>query len=517
MLKSKTNPVFCGLVAVCFGLIFAVSIAAAKPPDDSTTEPSTQPSAESSLDKLSTTEHSLSLNGQTISYTATAGTISMKDESGKPKANFFFVSYVKKPGDDLDKRPITFVFNGGPGAAAVWLHLGAVGPQRIQLGADGLPTAPPYHLIDNDQSWLDLTDLVFIDPIGTGFSRPAEGEKASDFFGVEHDTSSVAEFIRLYLTRYERWSSPKFLAGESYGTTRAAALSDYLLENEGINLNGIILISSILNFANGNPSSGNDLPFALYLPSYTSIAVYHHKVQTNDPDKLQAEVEHWAANDYLTALAKGSALSAQDRADVIAHLASYTGLPADFIDKSDLRIDPWAFRKHLLNDQRLIIGRFDARITGEDTNPASDDVGNDPSESLYLPVYTATFNDYVRRQLKFESDLKYEVLSDKVFPWDFGNGGGGAGEGYLDVTNSLRTAMVGNPHLKIMVAAGHDDLATPYFAANYTFDHLDLSGKLRSNVKQTYYPSGHMIYHDPDSLKKLKSDVADFFAWATAQ
>jgi carboxypeptidase C (cathepsin A) len=505
MEKSKTNRLAGLAAAIAFSLLFFNSIAPAQTqPQDA---PASRPS-ETGGDKLSVTNHSLTLGGQTINYQATAGTISLKDDSGKPTANFFFVAYVKQPATDPASRPITFVFNGGPGAAAVWLHLGALGPKRVDLGENGIPGAPPYRLIDNDESWLDLTDLVFIDPVGTGFSRPAEGRKPEEFWGVENDIKSVSEFIRIYLTRYQRWASPKYLAGESYGTTRAAGLASYLADNDGISLNGIILISSILNFQTVAGGSGNDLPFAMYLPSYTAIAVYHGKIHTGNEAKLLDQVSKWAEGDYLTILAKGSALSKSDRDDAIDKLSRYTSLPKELIDRCDLRISPEIFRKQLLIDQRLVIGRFDGRITGEDTNPASNDADFDPSLSYYLPVYTSTFNDYVRRELKFDSDLKYGTL-EPVGSWDF-SGPEGQGMGYLEMVSSLRDAMVGNPHLRVMVAAGYDDLATPFLSANYTFDHLDETGELKARVTQTYYQSGHMVYHDPASLIKLKEDVTRF-------
>lgn len=507
MTKSKTRGGGRDLLAVMLGLMLAVWAAPAR---SATTQPATEPSAAAAQDKLSVTRHSILVDGQSIDYEATAGTMALTDESGKTEANFFFVAYVKQPADQPATRPITFIFNGGPGAAAVWLHLGAVGPKRIELQDNGLPGAPPHRLIDNPQTWLDQSDLVFIDPVGTGYSRAAEGKKPQDFFGVEGDIDSVAGFIRLYLTRYQRWTSPKFLAGESYGTTRAAGLASHLLDRYGIDLNGIILISTVLNFQTLAPSDGNDLPYALYLPSYTAIALHHHKLQAEDAQKLLEEVSRYAMGDYLKALAEGSALTPQARAEVVEHLSRYTGLPADLIDKADLRISPDLFRKRLLNDQRMILGRFDGRITGPDMAPASDDASFDPSLSLYLPVYAGTFNDYIRRDLKFESDLNYEVLNGRVQPWDFK----GEGMGYLDVTGSLRGAMVENPHLRILVASGYEDLATAFLATNYTFDHLDLSGRLRNRVTQTYYDSGHMIYHDPPSLKKLKEDVADFIAAA---
>jgi carboxypeptidase C (cathepsin A) len=506
----------CSILAASLLLLSAIQFLpqdalAAPPGARPASEPSTGPS-KAAEDKLVVTHHSMTLAGQPLDYEATAGTIVMKDESGKPRADFFFVAYQKEPAASPRNRPITFVFNGGPGAAAVWLHLGTVGPQRVMLGDDGVPGPPPHGLVSNEQTWLDLTDLVFIDPVGTGYSRPAEGQKAEDFWGVQQDIDSVGDFIRLYLTRYQRWDSPKFLAGESYGTTRAAGLSQHLLDRYGIDLNGIILISTVLNFETLSPANGNDLPYQLYLPSFTAIANFHHKIKTDNEDQLLSEVSKYATGDYAAALAKGAALTPAERKDVVDHLSRYTGLPADLIDKTNLRIDPSFFRKHLLEDQKLIIGRFDARLTGLDPEPANANDDYDPSEARYLPVYSGAFNDYIRRDLKFESDLNYEVLSGRV-RWDFGRNGGG----YLDVTSALRSAMLDNPNLKVMVASGYEDLATPFLATAYTFDRLDLTSRLQANVTQQHYHSGHMIYHDSTSRQKLKRDVAAFIASAAGR
>jgi carboxypeptidase C (cathepsin A) len=484
------------------------------------TAPSSQPDkvaasrseSTTSDDKIVVTHHSVTIGGAKIDYNALAGTIMMKDESGKPRANFFFVAYLKEPEGNPETRPITFVFNGGPGAAAVWLHLGCVGPQRVALGPDGLPGPPPYGIVENDQSWLDATDIVLIDPVGTGYSRPAEGVKPTDFYGVKQDLDTVGDFIRLFLNRYQRWGSPKFLAGESYGTTRAVGLSEQLQDAYGIDLNGIILISTVLNFQTLDTTGSNDLAFALYLPSYTAIALYHHKLQTADESKLLDEVRDYATHDYLTALGEGGLLSKDARADVIAHLARYTGLPPDLIDRANLRIQPDLFRKELLSDQRLIIGRFDARVTGLDPNPANSYTEYDPSQSLYEPVYSGAFNDYIRRELKYESDLDYRVLSDAVRPWEFKAEEFG---GYLNFTDALRSAMMQNPHMKVLVCSGYEDLATPFLATRYTFDHLDLLGRLQPNVTQTFYHSGHMIYHNPEALKELKANVSAFITAAT--
>jgi len=497
------------IIVICvLGMLALRGAAEALPSTTEASRPTTQADglpAAGTDDKLSVTQGSVTIAGRKIAYDATAGTLKLKDDAGKT-ANFFFVAYTQRPAGEPATRPITFVFNGGPGAAAVWLHLGALGPQRVKLGEHGQAPAPPHGLIDNPQSWLDLTDLVFIDPVGTGYSRPVDG-KAADWWSVEEDVSSVGNFIRVFLTRYQRWGSPKFLAGESYGTTRAAALSDYLLERLGIDVNGIVLISTVLNFQVLSPGDGNDLPYALYLPSYAAIHEYYRVYEPGNGPVLRLDkVENFAMNDYLTALAEGGSLTPEHRAIIAKQLAEYTGLPLDFILKSNLRISPWAFRKQLLNDQRKVLGRFDARVTGPDTDPASPHETYDPSLSSYLPIYQSTFTDYVRRTLKFDCDLNYEVLNPGVH-WDFGGGG----QGYLDVTSDLRGAMQKNPHLKLLVASAHYDLATPFAGTDYQIHHLDIDGQLHDRIRQTYYDSGHMIYQDQPSLLKFKQDVGEFY------
>ena len=411
---------------------------------------------------------------------------------------------------------MTFVFNGGPGAASVWLHLGTVGPRRVKLTENGEAPPPPYGVEDNPATWLDVTDLVFIDPVGTGYSRPSPGEKQEQFSGVQEDIASVAEFIRLYTTRNGRWPSPKFLAGESYGTTRAAGLSEHLLEHDGIALNGIVFISTVLNFQTISISSGNELPYALYVPTYTAAAWYHKKLPSDlqaDLAKATKESEKWAIDSYLPALAKGKSLTGDERQAVVQKLARFTGLSADVVDKADLRIDPSLFRKALLEDRRELIGRFDARLTGYNPDVESRHADFDPSLSPFLAAYTAAFNEYVRHSLKYESDLSYEVLSGQVGAWNFGRAGGG----YLDVSGNLQDAMRKNTRLRVLFASGQFDLATPFLATNYTVNHLELSPALRENVTQTYYPGGHMLYHHHASAQKLHDDVKAFVEKATAK
>ena len=487
-------------------------LAQQKPPTTKPMDPQTAATTQASKlsDKLSVTQHDLKIGDKLMSYKATAGYMTVKDENGKEKANFFFVAYEKnQPTPDLADRPITFVFNGGPGAAAIWLHMGTAGPKRVKLLEDGQVPAPPYRWIDNEFSWLDLTDMVFIDPVGTGYSRPAAGEKGEQFWGVREDVTSVGDFIRLYTTKYERWLSPKFLAGESYGTTRAAALSQHLVDRYGISLNGIVLVSTVLNFATLAFGEGNDVPYPLYLPSYAAIAWYHKKLASDmqgmDLDKLLKEVEQFASNEYTMALAKGGALSADERKNIVEKLSRYTGMTPDYVDKADLRIRSDNFRKLLLGDSRQIIGRFDARIKGYDPRPVGSSPDYDPSLPEYLAVYSAAFNDYVRKELRYENDLPYEALAG-LGAWNYG----AAGRGYLNVAEDLRTAMMKTPHLKVMFASGYYDLATPYFSTNYTVDHMDLGKELRENISVQRYVGGHMMYHHQKSLADLKRDIQQF-------
>jgi carboxypeptidase C (cathepsin A) len=470
-------------------------------------EASTQPSD----DKPVVTDHEITIDGRLLKYTATAGQIPLKDDSGKVKARIFFISYQKKreENETAATRPITFVFNGGPGAASVWLHLGTAGPKRVHLPDDGTPPPPPYRLETNEATWLDLTDLCFIDPVGTGFSRPAEGEQTRQFYSVEGDVASVADFIRLFLTRNNRWASPKFLAGESYGTTRAAALSEHLHDRYGIDLNGIVLVSTVLNFQTLEPRAGNDLPYPLFLPTYTACAWFHHKLpgQRRPLADVLAEAQEWALGEYMMALAKGASLDDAARKQIIDRLVAYTGLPREYVEKSNLRVSPARFEKMLLADQRRVIGRMDGRLTGHDADPLDDRPDFDPSMSGYVGPFSSTFNDYVRNELKYENENTYEFLSPRVGPWDFGQ----AGSGYLNVSTTLRECMTKVPGMKVMLASGYYDLATPYLAADYTLNQMPLSRQLRANITHSYYEGGHMMYLNRPSLVKLKRDLAAFY------
>jgi carboxypeptidase C (cathepsin A) len=494
----------------------AINFSVAPPaiePDTTASAPSELPQA--NPDKLSIVHQSIVIDGKPLHYTATTGYMPMKDGQGKLEANIFFIAYtMDTPAATDAARPITFVFNGGPGAASVWLHLGCAGPVCVQLTPDGDVTPPPYKLVDNPQTWLTATDLVFIDPVGTGYSRSTPGTPDSKFYGVQQDVESVGNFIRLYTTMYQRWGSPKFLAGESYGTTRACALADYLSQNAGMNLNGIILISCALNFQSLNPDPGNDTPYPLFLPTYTATAWYHHKLAPDlqkNFDATLSQVEHWALTDYTSALAMGNNLSAARRAQIAAELARYTGLSKQFILLSNLRVGPFAFEQELLRDQRQVIGRMDTRITGYNQHPTAGSAEYDPAQDNFVAPFTSAFNQYVRSNLNYANDLPYQSLAP--IPWDFGD----SGSGYLYVTDNLQNAMVRNPYMKVLVCSGYFDLATPFFATIYTFDHLDLPPSLQNNIQELFFQGGHMLYHPAAMRIMLAESVRSFITAAADQ
>jgi carboxypeptidase C (cathepsin A) len=461
----------------------------------------------------SITKHEIKVGGRTLRYTVTTGLMPLKSIAGETEARVFYMAYtIDNPGP-VAQRPLMFSFNGGPGSSSVWLHLGALGPRRVQMLADGEMPPPPFQLVDNEQTWLDFTDIVFIDPVGTGYSRAAKPELANKFFGLQGDIQSVGEFIRLYLSRNNRWMSPLFLVGESYGTTRASGLSGYLIER-GIAFNGIMLISTIMNFQTARFARGNDLPYVLFLPSYTAIAWYHKRLapdMQSDLRKTLDEVERWAATDYTVALAKGDRLTQPERQEVIDRLNRYTGLDKRFIDNSDLRIEIQRFDKELLRDQKRTVGRLDGRFKGLDALAVSETPDFDPSLAAIRPPYTATFNNYVRSELGFKSDLEYYILGGGVGRWDFG-----ADNSYADTSESLRSAFAKNPYMKLFVASGYYDLATPYFATRYTLGHMGLDPSLQGNVTTTFYEAGHMMYIEQNSLAQLKRDAAAFVQNATA-
>jgi carboxypeptidase C (cathepsin A) len=475
-------------------------------------------------DNLVVTHHTVTINNQEIPYTVTTGTMVLKEETTskgekegefegeKAKAEVFFIAYTRDDSDKV-KRPITFSFNGGPGSSSVWLHLGLLGPKRVHM-RDTENTPPPYALVENEYSLLDLTDLVFIDPISTGFSRVVPGEKAKDFHGFKKDIESVGDFIRLYTSRYGRWQSPKFLIGESYGTTRAAGLSEYLQQRHGMYLNGLILVSSVLDFQTLDFFPENDLPYILFLPTYTATAWYHKKLpsrlQRKELRKVLDEVEAFALGEYATALMKGSSLPRSTHKTIQRKLSEYTGLSESYIDQTNLRIHDGRFFKELLRSEKRTVGRLDSRFKGMERDSTGEGLEYDPSFSAIQGPYTATLNHYVREDLKFESDLPYEVIAGLYRTWSYKE----FENRYVSVSDTLRKAIHQNPFLKIFVANGYYDLATPHFATEYTFNHLGLAPELSGNITMGYYEAGHMMYVHPQSLARMKQDLTHFISSA---
>lgn len=465
------------------------------------------------VDREVPTQHELALDGKKLAYTATAGTLVLREEDGKEKASVFYVAYLRNGTIDPAQRAVTFAFNGGPGSSSVWLHLGALGPKRVDLGPDGLGSSPPFRLVDNPSTWLEFTDLVFVDPVTTGFSRAAPGEKDDAYHGVDGDVKSVAEFIRLWTTRNARWASPKFLAGESYGTTRAAALAERLSDAHGLYVNGIVLVSAVLDFQTLGMDVGNDLPYPLYVPTMCATAFYHHALAPELSKDLRAtldEAERFAGGEYRQALARGATLSEAERADVAAKLARLIGVSPRFVLDCDLRVGDGRFYKELLRSQRKTVGRLDARFTGLDRDAAGENAEYDPSYAAIQGPYTAALNDYVRRELRWESDLEYEILTGRVHPWKFD----GAENRYLNVAERLRRAMTQNPALRVFVGCGYFDLATPYAAAHWTIEHMTMEPSVRERVEFGHYEAGHMFYVRPQDLAQFGRDVAGFYAKA---
>lgn len=459
-----------------------------------------------------TTKHSVTIDGKKIDYEATAGHLTLVKEDGTPRAKVFYIAYTKTSVADPAQRPLTFSFNGGPGSSSVWLHLGVLGPRRVLMNDDGSTLPPPYKLVDNDQSWLDMTDMVFIDPVSTGFSRASDEKDAKQFHGYNQDIESVGEFIRRWTSDNKRWASPKYLIGESYGTTRASAMSEHLQNRYGMYLNGVILVSAVLNFQSIDFADGNDLPFATFLPTYAASAWYHKKLspelQSLKLEDLVARAREFAMGDYTLALMKGSAMSDAERSSVIDKISRFTGLSREYIDKADLRPVIFRFCQELLRDKGLVIGRFDSRYTGTIADRLGESMERDPSHHPTIAgCFSTCINDYLARELNVTTTLPYEVLTGRVWPWDYSN----VQNEYLNVAPRLRNAMQMNPALKVWVLNGYYDLATPFYGTEYTFDHLGLPASLRTNISMSYYPAGHMMYLLKSSLVQMKVDARRWF------
>ena len=456
------------------------------------------------------THHSVEAGGKTLNYTATVAQMPLKDASGETEAHIFYVAYTLDGVTDYGKRPLAFCFNGGPGSASLWVHMGAMGPRSPKLMPNGNMPPPPYQMKDNANTWLDQTDLVFIDPVGTGYSRAKTIEVARRMNGVQGDLQSVGEFIRMYLVRNNRELSPLFLAGESYGTFRAAGLAGYLIDR-GIAFNGVALISATLNLET-IWSRSDDLVYVLELPTYAADAWYHKKVaadlQRKDLKPFLKEVESFAMGEYATALNKGDDLPAAERKAAIEKLARYLGLEARYIDESNLRFDVQHFTRELLRDKNQTIGRLDGRLTGPSSLNTGETSDFDPSSTLTTPPFTAIFTNYVRRELGYQTDMYYYVTGG-IQAWDYG-----VQNGFGDTTALLRNAFAKNPYMKVMVAASYYDLATPYFAIEHTFNHMGLNPEMHKHITWDFYQAGHMLYIDSDASAKLKHDITEFIAGA---
>jgi carboxypeptidase C (cathepsin A) len=490
----------------------------AKPPDKPAEAAAPTPPKEES----SVTDHTIKLGGQTIPYKATAATILLKNEKDEPTALIYYTAYTRSDARDLSQRPISFVYNGGPGSSSVWLHMGSFSPRRVvTVNASSTPPAP-YKLAENSQCLLDKTDLVFIDPVGTGFSHAVGKAQNKDFWGVDQDVKSLAQLITTYVSRNSRWNSPKFLIGESYGTFRSAALSNYLQSHDGLYFNGIVLISSVLDLGTISFNAGEDKPYIFYLPSYAATAWYH-KVLKDRPDNLSPfldEARQFAQTEYASALMKGSRLGDAEKSAVAKKLARYTGLNEDYLGKANLRVNLPQFMKELQRTRGLTTGRLDARFSGWSYDLLGEYAEYDPQDVAITGAFTAAFNNYVRDELKFGKDMDYHTGSDEAGNnWDWKHRGGDnfGFPGSPNVEGDLIQAMLTNPHLQVEVENGIYDLATPFYATEYTMEHLGLPEKLQKNIHLQYYDAGHMMYLRDEDLAKLKTNVASFIDGASKQ
>jgi carboxypeptidase C (cathepsin A) len=450
-------------------------------------------------EKTSVTHHKARVGGQEISYTATAANYIIKNDAGEPKASIFFVAYTKDDVADASKRPVAFIYNGGPGSGSLFTMMG-LGPRRILLTDDGHGMPAPYQVVDNNDSFLDATDMVFIDAVSTGYSRAYPGQNPTQFYGVVNDATIFSDFIYQYLVRNGRWASPKFLIGESYGTTRSAQLSEILQHRHEVYLNGVALVSSVA-FANW----GADDRTRFFLPSMICAAWYHHLLPPDLQRLTVAQVAEkarvFAHGEYAQALEKGDQISPEEYKKVVADLAHYTGLSPQYIEESNLRISPQRWFKELLRDKRETVGRLDARFTGRDRDAAGERDEYDPSEASYEGAFVAEFQDYVRRELNWHTDMYYTVTAN-VRPWDNGQPG--------MVAEALRSAMTQEQHLKLLVVCGYYDFATPFNGIEETVSHMMLEPEIRKNVTFDYYEAGHMLYIDKKAREKLHDDMDHF-------
>jgi carboxypeptidase C (cathepsin A) len=487
------------IFAFCTCQIFAVN-------DANENKAAATKAVQSARKELSAKQHTLELPSGKIQYKSIAGFLPVLNELNKTEGYMFFTAYFKIP-ENSANRPIVFAFNGGPGSSSVWLHMGCLGPKRIVLENDA--NVSPYALRENQYSWLDIADIVLIDPIGTGFSFAADPNEENSFFEVKKDVSSVASFIRMFLTKYQKWGCPKYLVGESYGTLRAIGLLDYLPETYGIQIDGVVLISSALNFETISLSGSSDLPYSLYLPTYAAAAFYHKKLNKdlqNNFEKTIEQARQWANNEYIVLLAKGDLLTDKEKNELSQNIQRYTGLSPEFIKNNNYRIDVFSFITELLKDKGLQLGLMDSRITGLAVPPNSN-YYDDHSFTILKTIYVTGFNEYLAKDLDFNSVLPYKSLSmtaNRKWQW------GSAEKGFVDFTDDLVKAVIRNPKLKIFAAMGYYDLTTPFATQEYTIDHLGMTEKQRQNIRYYHYFSGHQVYANEDNLAKFKNDITKF-------
>ncbi len=513
----KVSGVVC-LLAFAFAFRLNAQQPPAAPPAGGAAAPAAE--APAPKEESSVTDHTIKIGGQTIAYKATVGSILIKNDAGDPTALIFFTAYTKSDVKEMNQRPLAFLYNGGPGSASIWLHMGAFGPKRVMTKDGDYTPPPPYQFSDNANTLLDVTDMVFIDPVGTGFSHAVGKAQNKDFWGVDPDMRSLGQFVSTYVTRNDRWNSPKFLIGESYGTFRSAALANYLQDDETMALNGIVLISSVLDLGTISFLPGDDLSYILYLPSYASTAWYHKMLKDRPADltPFLAEARTFAGGEYATALMKGSRLSQAERADIAKKLSHFTGLSEDYLLKADLRVALPQFTAELQRSRGLVTGRLDSRFSGTNPDPLSEFGFSDPQSDAVSPAFVAAFNSYVRNELKFGEGKRYEPLSFQAggaWTWTHQGSGGFGFPGTPNTEQDLERVLVANPHLQVEVENGLYDLATPFFESEYTMEHLGLPENLLKNIHQKYYEAGHMMYVRDEDLAKLKANVAAFITSAS--
>ncbi len=501
MIRQPMIP-FIRILPILFLLSHLNPVSAQEAPEEKKSE---EPKSEKVHEPVSKSA-TVNIAGKEIPYTATTGKILIRDDEGKPKASIFYVSYVRDKTENQPDRPVMFAFNGGPGSSSVWLHLGILGPKRVSFPGDGTqPLTPPARLVENEFSLLDVCDLVFIDPVSTGYSRAEKKDDAGDFHGIESDIESVGDFIRKWVSGNKRWDSPKYLCGESYGGIRAAGLAEHLQDRYGMSLNGVVLLSSLLDYRTLVPAEGSQLSHQVFLPAFATTAHYHKKV-TGDREQLLNDVRQFAFGEYTLALLKGTAISEDELTAVSAKLEKFTGLPADFWKRKQLRVNPFEFRAELLRSEGKVIGRFDSRVAWDATDSESDYATYDPSYSLAIGAFSTAMLSYLGEDLGWEEEEHYEILTSKVNPWRYGSD-----NRVVNMTDRLVGAIRDNPKLKVLVMGAYADLATPPAGVPYSLGQaMDFPKNLRGNISYTYYEAGHMFYLNPPDLAKSRNDLVEF-------